>query len=795
MSFTVESRGNDSSNPFLEHRKPDMRVRLLRLYVLFATLILIGALVTAYLLKTRIEQNIVAGDLALVKTLAVHLTPGSSETQFTDEFGILIEISSIDEPLAAIMIEQSNEVLVTYQQGVIFDDSTDWNVWQRLIIRTALFNESGSFTTTDPDGQKWLHSHALLPSSGSKLIIQRPTTSAFASSRLFIMGIIIAVVVYLAGGIFSWLILTNQVIRPLEQLESYSERIRWQGQLSSTEQMQIDKLTQHEDQLGNLARSLTAMQGDTEERLVQLATLLETSRIVAASLESSEVIDNILNQVQTLFRVTRCAVVVMDERAGVFRIRASRGLSETYAKQLRIAPSEPYSPSMRALRNMTPIQVSDTNTDLAFVYLRDRARAEGFRSVLAIPIETQHAPPAALLLFKSDPYRNSYSELELASNFGHHASIALENAALFAKTDEQLQEQTRRLEAIVESLSDGLILESPTGKVLFCNQRVLSMLHVSRGQANNKSSSELIELLLAEAVDSNLARQELINLPHKSGDLTMDLSLRAKNDNVQDLRIHFFDVNEEHGELLGRGQLWQDITRDKELDRMKSALLSTVSHELRTPLATIKGFTSTLLAEDVQWDVAAQQEFLNAISKETDRLTRLVQNLLDMSRIQAGVLTIQCELFSLNDLLPQIVQGFGDVLEKRTLTTMAPDLPPVWMDVSRIGTVMRNLIENAVKYSNPDAPIELSTQIQNGSVLFAVRDYGPGIPAELRHKVFERFFRAENGLTRQVGGTGLGLAISKGFIQAHRGSIWVTSADPGAAFVFSLPTNRECNEG
>ena len=238
-------------------------------------------------------------------------------------------------------------------------------------------------------------------------------------------------------------------------------------------------------------------------------------------------------------------------------------------------------------------------------------------------------PPAVLLLYKSEPYRYSYSELELASSFGHHASIALENAALFAKTDEQLQEQTLRLEAIVESLNDGLILESLRGEVLFCNQRLLSWLHISRGQARDKSSSELTEILLADALDSDEIRQELVASPGQAQERTLDFSLKTKNGRIRDLRIHLFNVTDVQGDLLGRGQLWQDVTRDKEVDRMKSALLSTVSHELRTPLATIKGFASTLLAEDVEWDKEAQQEFLKSISDESDRLTRLVQNLLE----------------------------------------------------------------------------------------------------------------------------------------------------------------------
>jgi signal transduction histidine kinase len=273
------------------------------------------------------------------------------------------------------------------------------------------------------------------------------------------------------------------------------------------------------------------------------------------------------------------------------------------------------------------------------------------------------------------------------------------------------------------------------------------------------------------------------------------LVLGAKNGWSRDLRIRHFDVTDVQGKLLGRGQLWQDITHDKELDRMKSALLSTVSHELRTPLATIKGFASTLLADDVQWDVTTQREFLGSISDEADRLTRLVQNLLDMSRIEAGMLTIQREPFSLNELLMQTIQRFNGTLDGRLRTDLARELPPVWMDVSRVGTVMRNLIENAIKYSSPGSAVEISTRSDKDLVVFSIRDFGPGVPAELEEKIFDRFYRVDNGLSRRVGGSGLGLAISKGFVEAHGGHIWVSAANPGARFNFSLPLNRECGEG
>ena len=792
MSFTIDSRPGSQPSILDKDSQPDLRARIVRLYVLFAALILLVVVVASLVVKRQLEADARAREGAFAIALAGQLEGREFQTAVQS----MLQVAGVDSPIIVSLIDTDRDLTADFRAGIELPSGPDWNSWQRLVLRTAGFDEQGTFFTEDPVGTRWLHAYATLPSSGQQLLIQRPAGAALVTTRLFDRVLVMALAMFLIGGIFSWFILSRYVIRPLHQLEAYSERIRWRGQPTAMEEEQINALAKRDDQFGNLARSLIAMQQETEQRLVQLSTLLETSRVVASTLDSAEVIDNLLVQVQNLFGVARCAVVVLNRREDAFRIRASRGLSEPYASQLRIAPSEPNSPSMRALRNQTPIQVADTETDLAFAGFRDRSRSEEFRSVLAIPLQTLHAPPAVLLLYKSEPYRYSYRELELATSFGHHASIALENAALYALTDERLQEQTRRLEAIVESLNDGLILAGPSGQVLFCNQRALNWLRLSRRDVRGRQSAELLEHLRSGSAEVGPAFEDVLaaNQPYghkraKNGG-SIDLTRVARDGRSRDLRIHLFDVTDAQGELLGRGQLWQDITHDKEVERMKSALLSTVSHELRTPLATIKGFASTLLADDVEWDAQAQYEFLLAISEETDRLTLLIQNLLDMSRIEAGMLRIRKEPHNLNDLVGQVVERFQPPLNGRTRQDLDPDLPPAAMDVSRIGTVLRNLLENAVKYSPSETQIDLSTRQEGRDVLFIIHDEGPGIPEEARERLFDHFYRVDNGLTRQVGGTGLGLAICKGFIEAHDGRIWLEENGTGATFSFSLPVDR-----
>ncbi len=790
MNFSRQNSLTPIESQPLPSKGEDLRLRLLRLYLLFALLILVGTVLLAGLVSNQLKAKWVAAEQLLTINLGIHLSQAADLDAFAQNVDLLLPLAGANEAVLLTVLGPNGQTLYQYEQDAFLPDELAWSAWQWHVYQRVQGWRSGFLISQDPDLNDWLVTVTAVPNNDWQLLLQRPTDVVFAPLQLLWQGLFVVLLVYLLGGLFSWWVLTRQVIQPIECLESYSGITRWHGEVRPQEQAEMAYLAQRPDQIGALTRSLVVMKEETEKRFRELATLLQTSRVVASSLDAVQVIDNILDQVQTLFEVQRTAVVVLDKRAELFRIRASRGISAAYVQQLRIAPSEPNSPSMRALRNQTPIQVANTDTDLAFVNLRDRARAEGFQSVLAIPLQTQYAPPAVLLLYKEEPYRYSYRELELASSFGHHASIAMENAALFALTDERLQEQTRRLEAIVESLSDGLILEGIDGRILFCNQQALRWLGVSQGEAQRKSAEELLALLLTAVDEPQQAEALFAAALSGAGARTFDLPF-SQNGRQWDLRLHLFDVTDADGELIGRGQLWQDVSQDMELDRMKSALLSTVSHELRTPLATIKGYASTLLAEDVVWDAASQREFLQTISDETDRLTLLVKNLLDMSRIEAGLLSIRRELYAVNEVVLQVVRGLRPLLNGRLQLDLAEELPLLLVDVPRLETAVRNLLENALKYAPPDTPIELQTSHQNNAVTITVRDYGTGIPSEHHDKLFDRFYRVDNSLTRRMGGTGLGLAITKGFIEAHGGRVWVKSAHPGAIFGLILPIATE----
>jgi len=243
---------------------------------------------------------------------------------------------------------------------------------------------------------------------------------------------------------------------------------------------------------------------------------------------------------------------------------------------------------------------------------------------------------------------------------------------------------------------------------------------------------------------------------------------------------------------LERARLAEEASQARamaESERVKAALLSSVSHDLRTPLAVIKGAMTDLLDDSVDWDLATRRDLLTAVDEETDRLNRLVGNLLEMSRIEAGAPHPARSAQDIGDLITDVVNRMQAQLTRHPVTTDIPaDLPAVPISYTQIDQVLTNLLENAVKYTPTGTPITIQVLAKRDHVQIAVEDRGPGIPASMNERIFEKFVRAV-GPELHAAGSGLGLAICKGIVEMHGGRIWVENLPQcGARFVFTLPT-------
>lgn len=248
---------------------------------------------------------------------------------------------------------------------------------------------------------------------------------------------------------------------------------------------------------------------------------------------------------------------------------------------------------------------------------------------------------------------------------------------------------------------------------------------------------------------------------------------------------------------------FRNVTRQKQveleliqLNRLKSELLSNVSHELKSPLTSIKGIISSLLQEDIRWDDDTVKMLLAGISEESDRLASLVTNLLNMSKLEAGIWNPERELCNMSDVINETLERQRWVQKSHVFETdLAPDLPEVYADSNQMKQVLVNLLENAAAYSEEATKIVVAARKANGDLEVSVSDRGAGIPREELEKVFDKFYRGSQK-RRRPGGTGLGLAICKSIITAHGGRIWAESQiGRGTTFYCTLPIADRDDKG
>ncbi|HLJ80707.1 MAG TPA: ATP-binding protein, partial [Ktedonobacterales bacterium] len=235
----------------------------------------------------------------------------------------------------------------------------------------------------------------------------------------------------------------------------------------------------------------------------------------------------------------------------------------------------------------------------------------------------------------------------------------------------------------------------------------------------------------------------------------------------------------------------------QESDRLKNALLGSVTHDLRTPLASIKAAASSLLQPEITWSDVSRRELLTAIDTGADRLNRLVSNLLDLSRLEAGVAAPMKDWYLIGDVIATVLDQLdltGQTVDHRVVVDMSPDVPLVPMDYGQIEQVLTNLVENALKYSPAGSEICIQARtLASAELEVCVTDAGIGIPANELDAVFDKFYRVQHvrlpwATERPPIGTGLGLAICRNIIQAHGGRIWAESRPgKGSTFIFTLP--------
>ncbi len=351
------------------------------------------------------------------------------------------------------------------------------------------------------------------------------------------------------------------------------------------------------------------------------------------------------------------------------------------------------------------------------------------------------------------------------------------------------QEEASKSQAILESIADGVVVNNPQSGVILVNPAAERILNKSRDKLINTDVRHLIEAFDDPGRTAALATIEQMLAQANTPAQIKVTSVMLEMDN-RVISAHMAPVIARHDEFLGVVTILRDITKEVEADRAKSEFISTVSHELRTPMTAIKGYTDLIYGGAVGPLNDNQKHFLSVIKNNTDRLIALINDLLDISRIETGRVRFEPAPVKLGEIVADVVEAMAAHAQEQGLAlTYEVDagLPEVMGDRDRLYQVLTNLIGNAINYT-PEGSVTVEVNNVGMAVQVSVRDTGIGIDAEDIGRIFDRFYRADDPIVQEASGTGLGLPIVKMFVEMHGGRVWVDSEKgKGSAFTFILP--------
>lgn len=362
-------------------------------------------------------------------------------------------------------------------------------------------------------------------------------------------------------------------------------------------------------------------------------------------------------------------------------------------------------------------------------------------------------------------------------------AMTINDVAVKVKEAQELTESERqRLDGVLRHMTDGVLATDRRGNIILVNNRALSLLNVPHQKAIGISILSLLDITNQVTLETLLTSDQEVLMNRSDGKIQTIL------------KAEFSLIRRDTGFVTGLVCVLTDVTEQEKTEQERRDFVSNVSHELRTPLTSIKSYSEAL--SDGAWeDPVIAPQFIEVIQSETNRMIRMIGNLLDLSKLDGGQIKPEMELLDYKRVMNHIIDRFEFMLKSgktskgfvinREFTTS--DIY-IEMDQDRMTQVIDNLINNAIKYSPAGGEIFISIQESHNKVTTIVRDQGLGIPQKDLPHLFERFYRVDKARSRDQGGTGLGLAISKEVIELHGGKIWVESREGyGSSFIFELP--------
>jgi PAS domain S-box-containing protein len=546
---------------------------------------------------------------------------------------------------------------------------------------------------------------------------------------------------------------------------------------------------------GATQRPLAASPPEKKEshyRTRQLSALLTIAETASQSLDTNKILNDTLDKSLEIlhFDVGYVRTLVPGTRNLVVRTARGFSSSESLAAVIPLNSPPHGLVSTSVFETRKPYISTDIREDPNF-----KARSlerEGVVSVIVVPVMSKKRVLGIMAVCSRKFHKFSEGETNLLRTFGAQLGVALENAQLY----DEVNKGKAYIENLVENAGDAIISTDMDDQVLTWNRGAEVIFGYGKEEMVGKHLSLLIPPERLHELADMRAKVQL------SGALR-DIEVRSKRkDGVMIyLSLSVSPITDVEGKIIGFLRVAKDITekkryeqRLKELDKMKSDFVSNVSHELRTPLTAIKGSVDNMLDGITGPLNEKQNRYLARIKSNADRLARLINDLLDLSRIEAGIHLKPTKL-SLEMVARDVAETLKPVAEEKSITLEIKYSDfnlTAWADPDRISEVFMNLVGNAIKFTPTQGKVTLSLE-RNGNqwVKVSVSDTGPGIPSEEANKVFEKFYQISQVERQKARGTGLGLSIAKALVEMHGGKIWLeTEKGRGCTFSFTLPSEQ-----
>ena len=543
--------------------------------------------------------------------------------------------------------------------------------------------------------------------------------------------------------------------------------------------------------------------------------LTNVSDIVAAQTRQRDLLDRVLHFAAQVLSAQGASALLIDETTGDLTFSAALGTHSDRLAGVRVPMGEGI--AGRVAQSGQVAIVNDALDDARFTGRVDARTGFSTRNLICVPLKVRDRILGVIeVVNREDGGSFSRADAEVLKAVANQAAIALDNARLYDRLEQrveqsesdlalanaQLQADKTLLQTVLHSMTDGVVVTDEQGAIQLVNPAAQMLLpELERDVLGTKLSLVLQDFPLGAVPQSNAENQRETRY-YKDGTTRDAVTLfRGETDAVRSIEARVAPLQTPDGKLGGLVAVFADITQRKQIEQAKSDFVSFVAHEMRSPLTSISGFSAMLQrAESAPSEgkgalpAASRGRFLGLIHTESERLTRLINNLLDVARLEAGrTIEINRDEFDFAPLARLALESQRAYSSRHTLVADLPEnLPAISADADKVTQILINLTSNALKYS-PGGTVTLHARVQNAWLEVSVCDEGPGIAPEQRDTLFSRFGRTPAAATGMGArskpmGTGLGLFLTKYLVEAHGGQIWVESeTGKGATFTFTLP--------